>query len=83
MKRKYNGIVGYLHLDGTLKVQFKQNQLKIPKYRERECMLSDKEFCMRDCVLNEVVCAAYDGLKKKNLFGGCCVMTDSNRNLSV
>ena len=46
-------------------------------------MLSDKEFYMRDCILFESAYAACDGSKKNNLFGGYCVMTDSNRNQSV
>ena len=83
MKGNYDGIVGYLYSDGTLKVQFMQNQPKIPKSPEGMCMLSDKEFYMRDCILFESAYAAYDRSKKNNLFGGYCVMTDSNRNYSV
>ena len=83
MKGNYVGIVGYLYSDGTLKVQFMQNQPKIPKSPEEMCILSDKEFYMRDCILLESAYAACDGSKKNNLFGGYCVMTDSNRNQSV
>ena len=79
----YDGIIGYLYPDGTLKVQFTQSQPKIYKSPEREYMLTDKEFYMRDCILNESAYAACDGSKKNNLFGGYCVMTDSNRTKSV
>jgi len=57
--------------------------MKISKIPESKCMLTDKEFYMRDCILNEVAYAACDGSKKNNLFGGYCVITDSNRNQSV
>ena len=75
--------MGHLHLDGALKVQFAQSQNKIPQCVEIECMLSDKEFCMQDCMLHESACAVRDGSKKYNCFRGHCMMTDCNRFQSV
>ena len=44
---------------------------------ERECLFSEKEFYMRDCILNKAAYIACDGSKKDNLFRGYCVLTDA------
>ena len=80
--KKCDRIVRNLCPDMTLKMQFAQNQPKILKYPERECVLSDKEFRMQDCMLNKAAYAACNGSKKNNIFRGYCTMTDSNRNIS-
>ena len=46
-------------------------------------MLSDKEFYIRDCILNESAYATCDGSKKDHLFGGYCIVTDAGYNQSV
>ena len=79
----YNGIIGLLHSNGNLKVQFIEEQITPTSTPEELCMLSDKEFYIRDCILNEAAYAACDGLKKLNLFGGHCVITDAGRSKSV
>ena len=45
---------------------------------EEICGLNEKELYIRDCILNHVAYAAYDGLKKDELFGGYCVITDAS-----
>ena len=54
--------------------------MKVP---ESKYMLTEKEFYMHDCILNEAAYAAYDGSKKDNLFRSYCVITDSERPQSV
>ena len=81
---QFNGIIGLLYPNGTLKVQLTQNQQKMYKTPEiRECLWSDKEFYMRDCILNESAFAACDGSKKNNLFGRYCMLTDAGRSQSI
>jgi len=79
----FNRIIGILYPNGRLQIQFHQNQMKIRKTPESTCMLSDKEFYIRDCIMMESAYAACDGSKKDNLFGGYCVITDAARSMSV
>ena len=58
-------------------IEGKKPILSLPK---EACMLSDKEFCMRDCILDEAAYAACDGLKKNNYFDRHCIITDTGRN---
>jgi len=60
-KDSFYGILGYLYPDGTLKIHLTQNQLKITKIPESKCMLTEKEFYICDCIMNEVAYAACDG----------------------
>ena len=46
-------------------------------------MLSNKEFCMRNSILNEAACAACDDSKKNNYFSGLCVIADVGRSKSI
>ena len=80
---KFHGIIGILYSNGRLRIQFQQNQPQIRKVPESVCVLSDKEFYIRDCIMMESAYAACDGSKKDNLFGGYCVITDVARSKSI
>ena len=71
---KFYGIIGILCSNGRLKIQFKENQPKVMKFSEKVNLLLDKELCIQDCIMLESTHAACDGSKKRNLFGGCCVI---------
>ena len=45
--------------------------------------MNEKELHIRDCILNHAACAACDGSKKDELFGGYCVITDAGRSVSL
>jgi len=77
------GILGYLYPDRTLKIHLTQNQLKITKIPESKCMLIEKEFYIRDCIMNEAAYTACDRSKKDNLFGRYCVIIDLGRSQSL
>ena len=65
--------------NGCLRVQFEESKETVIELPEEMCYLNDKEFCLRDCILNHSACAAYDGSKKDHSFGGHCVITDAKR----
>ena len=79
----YRGIIAIFRLNGCLKVQFEESKEKVIELPEEMCCLNDNEFYIRDCMLNHSACAACDGSKKDNLFGGCCVITDASRSKSI
>ena len=79
----YNGIIGLLYPNRKLKVQFIEEQITPTSAPEELCMLSEKEFYVRDCILNEAAYATCDGSKKDSVFGGYCVITDAGRSKSV
>ena len=80
---KFYGIIGILCSNGRLKIQFNKNQPKVMKFSERVNLLSDEELYIRDCIMLESAYVACDSFKKRNLFGGYCVITDAERNKSV
>ena len=77
------GIIGTLYSNGVLKIQMVDEPIQVVSIPEELCMLSDKEFYIRDCILNEAAYAACDRSKKHNLFGGYCVITDAWRSRSI
>ena len=79
----YNRMIGLLYSNGTLKVQFIEEQITPTSIPEELCMLSDKEFYIRDCILNEAAYAVCDRSKKDCLFGGYCMITNAGRSKSV
>ena len=72
-----------LHSNGALKIQMIEETKPNVSLPKESCILSDKEFCMKNCVLNEVAYAACDGSKKNNYFGRHYVVTDARRNKSI
>ena len=79
----YYGVIAILKSNGCLKVQFEETKEKVVDLHEDLCCLNDKEFCIRDCILNHAAYAACDGSSKDNLFGGYCVITDAGRSTST
>jgi len=79
----YNGIIGLLYSNDTLKVQFIEEQITPTSIPEELCTLNDKEFYICDYILNKATYAACDGSKKDCLFSGYCVITDAGRSKSM
>ena len=72
-----------LYLNSALKIQIVDEIIPSVSLPEELCMLSDKEFYIRDYILNEAAYAACNGSKKNNLFGGYCIITDAGRSTSI
>jgi len=79
----YRGIIAVLKPNGYLKVQFEESIEKMIDLPEDLCCLNDKEFYIRDCILNHSAYATCDGSNKDHLFGGYCVITDAGRTKSL
>ena len=66
----FRGIIGRLNSNGLLKIQYEETYLKKEEAPEDECIPNEKEFYIRDCILNESAYAACDGSIKNHLFAG-------------
>ena len=57
--------------------------MRIENILEEMYILSDKEFYIRDCIMNEAAYAVGDRSKKDHMFGRYCVITDASYSWSV
>ena len=63
------GAIASLNSKEILKVQHDEESNRITELQEEVCILNEKEFHIRDCMINEAACAACDGSNKDHIIG--------------
>ena len=72
-----------LNSRGVLKIQCQEIESETEETSKVSCAWNGKEFYIRDQILNHAAYIACNGLKKDEMFGGYCAITDLGQSQSL